>query len=738
MATEPQSPTPEEERPEATHAQQRVENATPTPEPTPLDALRQGSETWNQWRSDHPDALSLDLAGIDVAGLDLGGANLRAVKLQGATLSGVDLSGTDLREADLSKVRIVDQSNLTGASFQDANLRDADLGNTRGLDPVRLAGADLTGATLPEAGEEDRFDLGNVEEASRNARKLFLSMLLVCAYTVLTAATTTDSSLVTNSGTSPLPIIGSRIPIVEFYMVTPVLLLGFYIYFHLYSQRLWQRLGALPAIFPNGRRLDTAVYPWMLNGLVTAHRRRLRKDLPPFFWLQYWASTAAAWGVVPVTVLALWGSHLTRQDTAGSYWLAVVQLVCVGFGLSFYLTARTTLRGGQVRPRVEPRKKLDWAGAARGAALLAWGGLLAYSSNEAASGALFGFSFSANFERQEVSVKPPGWSWEDLRLVHGARLAGRNLRNLDAQSAFLARADLQEADLTEADLRDADLREANLEGAVLLFADLRGALVAEEIEGWGKGSLTDEQIQQAIGDAATVIPFEVATPRSHWREPRWVDVDGGELEMGCVEGDRNCEDNEKPRHRVVNGFEMRATEVTAGEYLKFAHDTNSEMLPQGSWTEPAHPVANVDWHQAQAYCEWAGGRLPTEAEWEYACRGGLQGSIYPWGNEQPDDTRAKSGSSDGTAPVGSYRPNKLGLYDMAGNVAEWTADWYGPYEQNEQVDPKGPAEGTHKALRGGSWNNVVPEDLRCSVRYDIQPDYWSYVIGFRCVREVIP
>ena len=112
-------------------------------------------------------------------------------------------------------------------------------------------GADLTGATLPE-GSEGYDDLTHVEEASRNARKLFLSMLLVCAYSLLTAATTTDAALVTNSGTSPLPIIGSQIPIVEFYMVTPVLLLGFYIYFHLYSQRLWQRLGALPAIFVGG------------------------------------------------------------------------------------------------------------------------------------------------------------------------------------------------------------------------------------------------------------------------------------------------------------------------------------------------------------------------------------------------------------------------------------------------------------------------------------------------------
>ena len=235
---------------------------------------------------------------------------------------------------------------MTGASFQDADLRKADLSNMTGLHASQVAGALLTGAKLRE-GSEGYADLEYVGDASRNARKLFLSMLLVCAYTALTAATTNDTSLVTNSGTSPLPIIGSSIPIVGFYLLTPVLLLGFYIYFHLYSQRLWESLGALPAVFPDGRRLDSAVYPWLLNGLVAAHRVKLRKRLPRFFGLQYAASVLAAWGIVPLILFGLWPRYLYRQDPYGSGWLALVLLVSVGFGLSFYWAARGSLAGQQ-------------------------------------------------------------------------------------------------------------------------------------------------------------------------------------------------------------------------------------------------------------------------------------------------------------------------------------------------------------------------------------------------------
>ncbi len=169
------------------------------------------------------------------------------------------------------------------------------------------------------------------------------------------------------------------------------------------------------------------------------------------------------------------------------------------------------------------------------------------------------------------------------------------------------------------------------------------------------------------------------------------------------------------------------------------------------WTEPDHPIVNVTWEDAKTYCEWAGGRLPTEAEWEYAARGGQQGLKYPWGNEVSHEQanygadKCCSGLAAGrdqweyTSPVGSFPESEFGLYDMAGNVSEWLADWYDEdyYKNAPIVDPQGPASGELRVLRGGSWVNN-PEVLRTSNRFRDQPDLRVSNVGFRCAREVSP
>ena len=187
--------------------------------------------------------------------------------------------------------------------------------------------------------------------------------------------------------------------------------------------------------------------------------------------------------------------------------------------------------------------------------------------------------------------------------------------------------------------------------------------------------------------------------------------------------------NALPVHMVeLDAFYMDIHEVTVGQYKQFVSATGHRSLP--SWVSGYSPTDNrpmlsATWDDAIAYAQWAGKRLPTEAEWEYAARGGLIGKRYPWGDELTHDDANYSGT-DGkdewdrsTAPVGSFEPNNYGLYDMAGNVWEFCQDWY----DSNQI---------YRVLRGGSWNSY-PYGLRAACRYYINPPNTLDYFGFRCV-----
>jgi formylglycine-generating enzyme required for sulfatase activity len=219
-------------------------------------------------------------------------------------------------------------------------------------------------------------------------------------------------------------------------------------------------------------------------------------------------------------------------------------------------------------------------------------------------------------------------------------------------------------------------------------------------------------------------------------------VPGGTLQMGSDTGDTNADDDEFPQHAVtLDGFWIDRTEVTNAQYALCVADGDCE---EASYADDAgfngddYPAAGVSWEAAADYCAWAGARLPTEAEWEYAARG-TRGYIFPWGDDfdcSRGNFREGCDGYERTAPVGSFPGGAswCGVLDMAGNVWEWVADWDGDYSSEAQTNPTGPTMGTRKIFRGGSFD-FGPSYARTTDRGRHYPDgrsgYGGYV-GLRC------
>lgn len=282
-----------------------------------------------------------------------------------------------------------------------------------------------------------------------------------------------------------------------------------------------------------------------------------------------------------------------------------------------------------------------------------------------------------------------------------------------------------------------------------------------------------------------------------------VQLAGGSFQMGAEGSEIWVNDGESPiREVTLNPFWMDECAVSNQQFADFVHATGfvteterfgwsfvhfsqipvakskslAEFRVQGlewwyrvdgaDWRHPlgfgksfedlnrqAHPVVHLTWNDANAFATWAGKRLPTEAEWEFAARGGLDQNIYPWGNELTPDKKhrcniwqgvfpKKDSGEDGytgTAPARSFKPNAFGLYNMAGNVWEWTADWFSPsfHVLGPRENPAGPLHGERKAMRGGSYlcHESYCNRYRCSARTSNTTDSSSGHLGFRCAAD---
>jgi sulfatase modifying factor 1 len=222
-------------------------------------------------------------------------------------------------------------------------------------------------------------------------------------------------------------------------------------------------------------------------------------------------------------------------------------------------------------------------------------------------------------------------------------------------------------------------------------------------------------------------------------------IPGDEFAMGQPDG----RDEERPMHRVtVAPFLLCRYQVTNAGYQDFCRSAGQPCTPfqgQPDFADPLQPVVGVSWFDAVAYCDWlsreCGGRfrLPTEAEWECAARGGLEQCLYPWGN-QPVCERTGYGTrwARGPEPVGGSAPNAFGLFDMCENIHEWCADWYDPqyYAVSPAWNPQGSPTGTRRASRGGAWRHQI-KIARCAARSSIPPEFCYADYGFRVACESV-
>ena len=248
-----------------------------------------------------------------------------------------------------------------------------------------------------------------------------------------------------------------------------------------------------------------------------------------------------------------------------------------------------------------------------------------------------------------------------------------------------------------------------------------------------------------IKNGKTIIVYSNGT----WKEKvfkkptiAWVSIPAGTFTMGSPSSEVDRGIDETQHQVTLSAFKMSKYEVTFEQYDLFCDATGRSKPSDEGWGRGNRPVINVSWHDATAFAEWMGCRLPTEAEWEYACRAGtttpfntgnnLTTSQANYDGNYPYNNNAKGEYRQKTMPVGSFAANAYRLFDMHGNVWEWCSDWYGDYSTSAQTNPKGASSGSYRVYRGGSWLNDAL-DCRSADRCGTAPDIRDNFIGFRLV-----
>jgi kumamolisin len=510
---------------------------------------------------------------------------------------------------------------------------------------AKLAAADLTGAEMPKPLSDKLEHLDNVKEISSNAQKLFVAALAACLYSWLTVGTTTDVNLVSNRATSSLPIIQTSVPIVGFFYVAPLLLLGAYLYFHFYLQKLWDELGLLPSVFPDGDPLNRKTDPWLLSDLVRIHSVKLRSSTPFLTNLQIWVSVFVAWWVVPLSLLVLWARYLVRHELTGTIFQSIAAAIAISSAMFLYRLARNTLRGAERRPFVWPSSLLElrWVGPVGTcvfvAALLF--GIAAGAINGTRSGTLednywanetgprtwiprsmsfFGLSPFADLRGAELSAKPSEAALRDpsgIKTVRGIQLSASDLRFADMRASFLPL-----SFLTEADLRGADLLGADLERAGLIGTDFRGASLANtnlKQASLVKAMLDGADLKYAHLEGALGLTADQVLEADNWCQAFY---DDAQLQMLGLPPNNNDQVLTWKRFDETNSSQGTPTTVEAAREADLRRFSTAPGLEQLN-TLPQQPTTRNNQHPARL--ENATYRVPDITK-VYDFPGGLDGT----------------------------------------------------------------------------------------------------------------
>jgi len=312
--------------------------------------------------------------------------------------------------------------------------------------------------------------------------------------------------------------------------------------------------------------------------------------------------------------------------------------------------------------------------------------------------------------------------YPQLKLLPREHITGRSLLNMDSDRNYrFAHYSIQEYLVAHRLLNDAAWQPAS----VMSHSDLIVSMLRTYLER-NHSVMNENVVRYCLGGGPYVLSDLIRIP-------------AGEFLMGCGMGEGSL--SERPQHLVyLDEYYIAKYPVTVERYRQFCMVTGRQMPEPPIWGwQDTHPIVNVSYEDATAYAAWVGMELPTEAEWEKAARG-AEGLIYPWGNDWDASKCCNSSGKNkpkGTVPVGSYPEgnNKYGVFDLAGNVWEWCADWYAAnyYKNAPTLNPIGPERGTFHVLRGGSWCDSGSRFFRSGCRFMAIPDRGNDCFGFRCV-----